>query len=200
MTINIIAFIISYLICSISPSIIICKSIKGDDIRDFGSGNAGTTNSIRVLGKFWGIVTFLCDIGKTVLAYYIIYLITSIFKIEYDVSAKCMYLIGSVVGHCYPIYYKFKGGKGVATIITAMMIIDAQIMIVVLIAGVIIALVSKMVSLASISSMVLLNIMTFFMLPEYILPVLIIGVLIIYKHKDNIDRIMKGTESKLFKK
>lgn len=200
MTINILAFLIAYFICSINFAIIITKLVKGEDIRKFGSGNAGTTNSIRVMGKFWGIMTFIGDICKTIIAYYLIYLIAKLFNIEYDISARSFYLVGAIIGHCYPVYYKFKGGKGVATTIAAMMLINKEVTLVAIIVGVIITVISRMISLASISAMILLNVMAFVMLPEYILPIFIITIIIIYKHKENIDRIIKGKENKLFER
>ena len=198
MVMNIIAGIVSYFICAISPAIIICKLVKGKDIRSFGSKNAGTTNAIRVMGKFWGGLTFILDILKSFLAYLIIILIGNILKLDIDVSVKSFYLISSVIGHCYPVYYGFKGGKGVATTIATMIVIDSEITAVILITSAIIILVTRMISVGSISGIILLFVMTFVMLPEYIIAVFIISTIVIFKHKDNIKRLLKNEEHKLF--
>ena len=198
MVMNIISVIVSYFICAVNPAIIICKLVKGKDIRKYGSKNAGTTNAIRVMGKFWGSLTFILDILKSVVAYGIILLLSNILKLEIDVSVKSLYLISSVMGHCYPVYYGFKGGKGVATTIATMMIINSEITTVVLIASSIIILLTRTISIGSISGMILLLIMTFVMLPEYIISVFIISSIIIFKHKDNIKRLLENKEIKIF--
>ena len=198
MLINIISFAIAYLVCSLSPAIIICDKVKRKDIRKYGSKNAGTTNAIRVMGKFWGILTFILDILKSIIAYYGIIIICKLFNLEIDISAKSWYLIGAVIGHCYPIYYGFKGGKGIVTVMCSMMIIDTQITVVALIAGIIVIIATKTISIGSISSVILLVIMSFIMLPEYILPIFIVASIIMFKHKENIIRILKNEEKKIF--
>ena len=198
MVINIISVIVAYLICSINPAIIICKLFKGKDIRSLGSKNAGTTNAIRVMGEFLGSLTFILDILKSVLAYLIIVFIGNILNSDIDLSVKSLYLISSVIGHCYPIYYGFKGGKGVATTIASMMIINNEITLVVLIASSLIVLITRTISAGSVAGMILLFIMTFVMLPEYIISVFIISIIVIFKHKENIKRLLNNEEFKIF--
>ncbi len=195
---NIVIFLVCYLICGINPAIEICKRKTGKDIRDLGSGNAGTTNSIRVLGRFWGSIVFILDILKSLISYGIVCIICKIFSAEVDISVNSMFLLGAVFGHCFPVYYKFRGGKGIVTFIVSSLFINRQISIVCIIVGLIILLLTRTVSKGTLCGVILFVIMTFVMMPEYILPVLIASSVIIFRHKENIIRIMNKEESKLF--
>ena len=198
MTFEIIVFLIVYIICGLSPAIILCKLKKGEDIRNLGSGNAGTTNAIRVLGKFLGILVFILDILKTVIAYYVVWIIAFLFKQDFSIAIKSIFMVAAVIGHCYPIMYGFKGGKGVVTVLVASLMINFEIGIVAIITGIIVIAISRMVSLGSICGVLLYLIMTIVMNIEYTIPTLIIALLIIFKHRKNIKRIMKNEENKLF--
>jgi len=195
---NIVIFAITYLICSISPSIEICKRKTGEDIRNLGSGNPGTTNSIRVLGKFMGFVVLVLDVMKVVLAYGIILGIAKLFKQDTEVMFNSLFMVAAIAGHCYPIYYGFRGGKGVVTILVVGVLLNPQIALVCIIAGIVIILITRTVSIGSLGGVILFNIMTAVMLQEYILPVFIISLIILFKHRKNITRIIHGEENKLF--
>lgn len=191
-------FLITYLICSISPSIILCKLRTGQDIRKMGSGNAGTTNSIRILGKSLGIIVFILDILKVVIAYFIITQFEVIFNLNKDVLHYAIFMISAIVGHCYPIYYKFKGGKGVAVTLALGMFINMPITVICIVIGVLIIAITRTVSIGSLIGIILYNFIIVFKLPEFIIPVLIISAIIIYKHRTNVVRIIQGKENKLF--
>lgn len=191
-------FLITYLICSINPAIVISKKVIGVDIREVGSGNAGTTNSLRVMGKFWGAVVFLCDILKVVVAFYICSFIAIVFKQDLGILLKSPYIVGAVIGHCYPIYYEFKGGKGMVAVLVSSFFISPQITMVCLIVALVIIVVTRMVSLGSVCAVALYAIMTLVMQTGYIVPVLIVSVIILFKHKENIKRIMNKEEHKIF--
>jgi glycerol-3-phosphate acyltransferase PlsY len=109
-------FLISYLVVSLSPSIIICKKVKGLDIRNEGSKNAGTTNAIRVMGTGLGILVFILEILKVVIAYGLIYIVMKVMSQQLTPTILSIFILASVIGHCFPIYYGFKGGKGMATL------------------------------------------------------------------------------------
>lgn len=196
-TYTIFVFLITYLICSISPSIILCKKITGEDIRNLGSGNAGTTNAIRVLGKPIGFLVFVLDIVKVLISYGAMIGLASIFKESFDFGLQ-VFIVASVLGHCYPIYYTFKGGKGVAVSIVVAFLINSQLALVCVIAGIFIILITRMVSLASIAGIILFDIMIFVMMPKLLVPVFIISCIILFKHRSNIERILEGQENKLF--
>lgn len=195
---NIFVFICAYLICAINPAIILSKKVIGTDIRKVGSGNAGTTNAIRTMGKGWGMLVFLLDSFKVVVAYWAMLLLTKVFGDTAGTSAKSFYLVGAIIGHCYPVYYGFKGGKGVAAMIIACSFISPKPALVCIIVGVIIIVVGRMVSLGSVSAIALFAIMILVMEPQYAIGVIIAAGIIIYKHRANIKRIINKEENKLF--
>lgn len=194
----VVIFLITYLICSINPAIVISKKVMGVDIREVGSGNAGTTNSLRVMGKFWGAVVFICDILKVIVAYYICWLVGLVFKQDLDISLKSAYMLGAVIGHCYPIYYGFKGGKGMVAILISSLFLSSKITIVCLIVALIIITVTRMVSLGSVCGVTLYWVMTLVMQTGYIVSITILAAIILYKHRENIKRIINKEEHKLF--
>ncbi len=195
---NVLLFVICYLICSINPAIVICKIKTGKDIRDLGSGNAGTTNSVRVLGRFLGSIVFILDVLKSVTSYLVVMLMCKIFKVELDIAAKSMFLVGAIIGHCFPIFYGFKGGKGIVTLLVASLFINRQIAVVCIIVGLIILIITRTVSKGTLSGVLLYVIMMFVMMPEYVLPVIVSSFIVFFRHKENIIRIMNKEEAKLF--
>ena len=206
-TIYIIISIIAYFIGSISFSVIFSRKFAGFDVRDKGSGNAGTTNVLRTVGKKVAALTLLCDILKGVLAIGIA-LIAS--KIWPDVNSEILkYLAGffAILGHTFPIFFEFRGGKGVATSLGVLITLNWKIGLICLIFAIIIMAITKMVSVGSILSAILFPILTIFMAtPEQsnfgtIVISLLIALLVIFNHRTNLKRIKDGTENKLsFKK
>jgi len=195
---NVIIFVAAYLICSINPAIIISKKVIGTDIRKVGSGNAGTTNALRTMGKGWGAAVFILDAFKVAVAYWAMIILGNIFGDGKTSIMESFYLVGAVIGHCYPIYYGFKGGKGVVAVIISCSFVAPKYVLVCLIVGIIIIVVSRMVSLGSVSAVTLFAIMILVMNPKYAIAVLIVASVIIYKHRANIKRIMNKEENKLF--
>ena len=209
----------AYLIGSISGAIIISKKVSGSDIRESGSKNAGTTNMLRVHGKKMAVMTLLVDVLKGVAAVLIGFLIDYIVEKQYGMTSFVSpdeWLIGSmkyiaaifaILGHDFPIYFGFKGGKGVATSIGVALILDWKVGLIVMIASLIIMATTRYVSLGSvIGAIVYPCIVAAFMLGMnkfnvvYLACSIIIGLLIIVKHKTNIERLKNGTENKLFVK
>ena len=139
--------IIAYLIGSINFSVILSKKMAGFDIREKGSGNAGSTNMLRSVGKKAALITLLCDILKGIVSILIAILIGNIFK---DLNKALLVQIAGlavVIGHTFPVFFKFKGGKGVATALGIILLTNWQIGLICLIFGVILIIVTKMVSL-----------------------------------------------------
>lgn len=196
---NVITFVIGYLIAAISPSIILCNKIMHKDIRTVGSGNAGTTNSIRAMGKKWGAVVFVLDLLKVVISYGLIWLIAKICGVEYTATAKSLYMLASVIGHSYPVYYGFKGGKGVAVFLMSAIMVDYKAALVCLTVGIIVIAVSRMVSLGSMVGAILLVILVLFMDTNFnLILTIIIAAVVVFNHRANIKRIIEGKENKLF--
>lgn len=204
--------VISYLMGSCNSSIITVKLMKGKDVRDFGSGNAGLTNTLRCFGKLPALFTLLGDLLKGIVAVLICRLICSLMGVglgpENDVHF-IGYIAGlaAVLGHIFPIYYHFKGGKGVLVGVSVFVVIDPILFgILILIFAVILAL-SKYVSLSSIIATACCPPATFllhYFLNEqsaklsllYTVMTLPICFIIIYMHKSNIKRLKNGTENR----
>ena len=200
----ILTIIISYLLGSISFSIIFSKKFAGFDVREKGSGNAGSTNVLRTVGKKAAILTLLCDALKGVAAVLAAILISKIWK-ESDVEVL-KYLAGffAIVGHTFPIFFGFKGGKGVATALGVLLTLNWKIGLICLIFALIIMAFTRIVSTGSILAAVLFPLLTVFMGNTKFICILIsllIALLVIYNHRENIKRLKDGNENKLsFKK
>ena len=186
--------IISYLIGSFSSAFFLGKAIKKIDIRVHGSGNSGTTNAIRVMGFRMGVLTFLIDFAKGAIAVLIGFYLEGY-------NGGLLGGICAVLGHDYPIYIRFKGGKGVATSIGALAILDFPMALISVIIGLIVGFFTKYVSLGSI---------VFFVLNPFIsiiinnpnnryltLTTVFLGLLGICRHKSNIERLIRGNENKI---
>lgn len=195
----IISSVIGYLLGSISTSILVGKLIGKIDIREHGSGNAGATNTLRVLGKKAAIFVVLGDALKGALAVLVAKVLCVSFSVESNLP---LYLAGffAVMGHNFPLYFGFKGGKGVLTSIVTILALDWKIGLITLIFAILIMATTKYVSLGSCLGAVLIMILApvlrwgdiyFIALCE------ILAVLVIVKHKSNIKRLLNGTESKL---
>lgn len=195
--------LVAYLIGSINFAIIFSKKFAGFDVREKGSKNAGTTNVLRTVGKGAAALTLICDILKGVVAVLIAILAANIWKDTDTVVLKYLAGLFAIIGHTFPVYYGFKGGKGVATSLGVLLIVNPQIGIICLSFALIIMIATRWVSLGSILAATLFPILTIFMTDNFggkVISILI-GVLVIFNHRTNIKRLKDGTENKLsFKK
>lgn len=195
--------LIAYLIGSVNFAIIFSKKIAGFDVREKGSKNAGTTNVLRTVGKKAAILTLICDILKGVISVLLAILASKIWKNTDLEILKYLAGLMAIVGHTLPIYYGFKGGKGVATALGVLLMVNPQIGLICLVFALTIMVATRWVSLGSILAAVLFPILTIFMLDDLgakIISILISG-LVIFNHRTNIVRLKNGTENKLsFKK
>ena len=180
--------IISYIFGSIPFGFILTKIITKKDIRNIGSGNIGATNALRSGNKLVGYLTLLLDISKAILP--IIYL-----KYNYPelifISSLCIFL-----GHLFPVWLKFKGGKGVATYLGIIIAIDLYLAIVFGIIWILIYLISKYSSLSSIIASAAIPIYVFFVYEKDLFFFIIMFVLIFYAHRENIKRLINKEEIK----
>jgi len=199
--------IIAYAIGSINFSVILSKKMAGFDVRKKGSGNAGTTNMLRSVGKKAAAITLICDILKGIVSILIAIVIGNIIK-NIDKAALVQIAgISVVLGHTFPVFFEFKGGKGVATAIGIILLTNWQIGLICLIFGIVIIALTKMVSLGSIMAAVLFPILTIFIHNNFIVDGnyiafgIILGTFVTFNHRANLKRILNGTENKLsFKK
>lgn len=199
--------IIAYLLGSISFSVIISKKMAGFDVREKGSGNAGSTNVLRTVGKKAAALTLLCDCLKGVIAVLIAHIAGKIMK---DLDASLLVQLAGifvVIGHTFPVFFKFKGGKGVATSLGVLLIVNWQIGLICLVFALILMALTRFVSLGSVSAAILFPVLTIFIHTNYLVPGnyiifgAILAILVIFNHRANVKRLLTGTENKLsFKK
>lgn len=201
----IVVTMIAYLLGSISFSVIISKKLAGFDVREKGSGNAGSTNVLRTVGKKAAVITLVCDILKGIVAVLISILIGKIAK---ECSSAILVEIAAlavVLGHTFPIFFEFRGGKGVATSLGLVLIINWKIGLICLVFALALMAITRMVSLGSISAAVLFAVLTLFIRDSYIVEYeasfIIFGILlaafVVFNHRSNLKRIISGTENKL---
>ena len=207
---RILLLIIGYFIGNIETGYIFGK-IHKMDIRNYGSGNAGATNTLRVLGAKAGLVVFLGDFCKSLIPCLVVR-----FIFRDNVSLSYIYMlyigIGVVLGHNFPFYLGFKGGKGVASTAGIIMALDIRIAVVCLIVFIITVAITRYVSLGSIFVMIILIGMSHFLVKfsygfgegaspmEFRLLTAAVGLLSIFMHRANIKRLLGGTENKIGKK
>ena len=197
-----IIFLITYLVGSINFGLIL-GYIQGLDLRSQGSGNAGATNALRILGTRSGIFVFIGDALKGYLALYFCNLI--LFQQESLLFSSSDYLflalIFSLIGHCYPIWFNFRGGKGAATALGAFLFIDPYFTVFPIIGFLVVFLISRFVGLSTISAFFILFLQTFFIdhgiHHNFHAFSLVIFLFIFYTHRTNIKSMFKGTEEKL---
>ena len=209
MVFNVITAIIAYLIGSVNFSVILSKKMAGFDVREKGSGNAGTTNMLRSVGKKAAALTLICDVLKGVVAILIAMFIGWAFKVENQSLLVQIAGIAVVLGHTFPIFFGFKGGKGVATSLGILIMSNWQIGLICLVFGVLLIALTRMVSLGSCTAAVLFPVLTLFITDNYIVSQgsgyliysIILAVIVLFNHRSNIKRIMAGKENKIsFKK
>ena len=202
----IIVAIIAYAIGSINFSIIISKKIAGFDVREKGSGNAGSTNVLRSVGKKAAVITLICDVLKGIVAVLIAVLAGNIVS---DVDKALLVQIAGisvVLGHTFPMFFGFKGGKGVATSLGVLLTTNWKIGLICLIFALIIIIITKIVSIGSMAAAILFPVLTLFIGEsfivqgvgfKYLVYSLLLATIIVFNHRENIKRIMDGTENKI---
>ena len=200
--ITVLLILIAYVLGSIPNALWVGKTFKNIDVREHGSKNTGSTNAARVLGPKLGIFTLILDILKGALPTYLgivlgadlLTRITGIDKLDVIVIG-----MAAIFGHTFSLFLKFKGGKAVATTLGVFLVLVPYAILILLVVFFVIFGLTKYVSLASIVSAVALPITVYLTTRHIPLTILgiIIGLLVIIRHKENIKRLINGTESKL---
>ncbi len=195
-----------YLIGSINSSIVLSK-LKKNDIREHGSGNAGATNTLRVMGKSAAIVVVLGDALKAVVTFLLAWLIGYSFGLDAAGTQYCKYIAAlfTILGHNFPVFFGFKGGKGILTSTTIIFLFNWQIGIMVLLVGVALIVLTRYVSVGSLAGCVLYPMFvlsfnsgeTYFYKKAHLILALVLGILGIWRHKSNIKKLLKGKESRI---
>ena len=209
MAVYIIIGIIAYMIGSINFSVIISKKVAGFDVREKGSGNAGTTNMLRSVGKKAAIITLLLDILKGVVAIVVAIILGLVIS---GVNKELLLQIAGiavVLGHTFPIFFKFKGGKGVATSLGIVLLTNWQIGLICLVFAVTLIALTKMVSLGAVMVSILFPILTIFINTNYTILTegksgidylgyaILLALIVLFNHRENIKRILEGKENKI---
>lgn len=201
--------LVAYLLGSIPFGLILGRAIAHVDIRKYGSGNIGATNVLRTLGLKAGIPTLIMDLAKAALAVWVGMLVIgdeSLVMYGLDVhvqAAQAVSALMAVVGHNWSIYLKFKGGKGVATFIGGLLVINPIVAIIGAGIGIVVVLATRYVSLGSIlgslAVLVIIGALTALALvaPVYLVYILVAVAIIVYQHRANIQRLQAGKELKL---
>jgi glycerol-3-phosphate acyltransferase PlsY len=199
---EILLIVLAYLIGSIPTAIWVSRKFFNIDIRDYGSGNAGATNTFRVLGPKWGSFVMFVDVLKGVVATSLYILLPYYLTDEWD---RTNFMIGlglaSVLGHIFPIWANFKGGKGVATLLGMAVAIQPVVAICCIAVFLIVLYLTRFVSLSSILAGVSFMIFILFIFNEketlYRIFAVLVALMVVLTHQKNIGRILKGTESKV---
>lgn len=203
--------VISYLLGSLNFSIIFSRSIAKKDIRESGSGNAGATNMLRTYGKKFAVLTMIGDILKVALAIIITFAFLGepmryLFGIpqeESEIRRVMLYKAFSglfcVIGHIFPVFFKFKGGKGVAACTGMVIMIDWRIAAILFVIFIAVVLISKWISLGSLVIAVLYPVLigVFYKDITLVLAALLFSAIVFIAHRENIKRLIKGNENKI---
>lgn len=199
---EVILILLAYLIGSVPTAVWISKFYFKIDIRDYGSGNAGATNTFRVLGSKWGTFVMSVDILKGVIATSLYILLPYYLTDEWD---RTNFMIGlglaAVLGHIFPIWAGFRGGKGVATLLGMAVAIQPLVALCCIGVFLIVLYLTRFVSLSSILAGVSFMVFILFIFNEketlYRIFAVLVALMVVLTHQKNIGRILKGTESKI---
>ncbi|TDH21601.1 glycerol-3-phosphate 1-O-acyltransferase [Segetibacter sp. 3557_3] len=194
--------ILAYFIGSIPTAVWVSRYFFGVDIRDYGSGNAGATNCYRVLGSKWGTLVMIADMVKGILATSLFLLIPYYMQDEWD---RTNFMVGlglaAVLGHIFPIWAEFKGGKGVATLFGMVVAIQPTVAVCCVAVFLSVLFLTRFVSLSSILASISFAVFILFIFNEketlYRVFAVTVALMVIFTHQKNINRLLKGTESKI---
>lgn len=194
--------LLAYLVGSIPTSVWVSKYFFGIDIRDYGSGNAGATNTYRILGSKWGTFVMIVDMVKAVIAVKLAFLLPEAHINElYLVNLQLGLGLAAVIGHIFPIWANFKGGKGVASLFGMVLGIQPNVALCCVGVFILVLYLTRWVSLSSILASVAFPvfILVIFNEPEplYRVFTIVVAMLVLFTHQKNIGRILRGNESKV---
>ena len=186
--------ILAYLGGSISSAVLVCRCYGLPDPRENGSHNPGATNVLRLGGRSAAILVFVCDMSKgTVPVYLAWYLGITPFFLGLIGVAACL-------GHMYPLFFHFQGGKGVATALGTMLPIGLDMGAMMLTTWLVVLLLGGYSSLAALVAALLAPLYTYWLKPEYTMPVAMLCALVVYRHRENIIRLLNGQEDKIWQR
>ncbi len=183
---------VAYLIGAIPTGVLLTRLVGGSDIRKAGSGNIGATNVYRVAGRKMGILTLVGDCLKGVIPVLIA------IKLGLSPEGVALVSLAAFIGHCYPVYLGFKGGKGVATALGIFLVLSPKAILVALLVFIVVLLIWRYISLASITAAAVIPFVIAYFnrsLPLFA-ATLVIAAIVIWRHRGNIERLRSGTENR----
>lgn len=191
----------AYFIGSIPTAVWVSKYFFGVDIRDYGSGNAGATNTFRVLGKKWGAFVMVVDMLKAIVAVKLAFFLPDAFDNSlYLINLQLGLGLAAVLGHIFPIWAEFRGGKGVASLFGMVLGIQPNVALCCVGVFILVLFLTRWVSLSSILASVAfpIFILVIFNEPEHLYRVfaIVVALMVLLTHQKNIGRIIKGSENK----
>lgn len=195
----VIAGVIAYLLGSINSSILVGRLFGVKDIRQHGSGNAGATNTLRTIGAKAAALVFVGDVLKGVISILLAHLVAFLLHTDGEIAILTAAL-SAVLGHNYPLYFGLKGGKGIATSAAVILMIDPLIGICVFVFAILVMLITRYVSVGSMAAAVAFPVAVAVWHHDnvpYLVFAIALGLLAVLRHKENLKRLMHGTESKL---
>ncbi len=191
-------FILVYIICMFNAAIILCNKKTGVDIRRTGSMDAGVFNTVKVLGRPLGVLVLITNILKVIVSYYVAKLVAIWFNLDITTSAfKSAVILGTMLGHCFPAVYKFNGGKGIFEFITLMAIFNHKYVIICVVTSIMIIALTKVIVKGTLAGCILYLILSIVMGCNYIPALVISLVIILYRHRENLQRIKYKQEEKI---
>lgn len=194
MTRELVAVGAAYLIGSVPFAIVLVRLFRGVDVRTQGSGNAGATNVLRTAGRGLAIATMILDVGKGAVAVLLMRSLT------YDARWLGAAAVAAVLGHVFPVWFSFRGGKGVATAIGAFAVLALWAVLAVVGVFVLVVAATRFVSLASVTAACLLPLAMRLLLPApdaEVVAAAAVTLLLVFSHRANIKRLLDGTERRL---
>jgi acyl phosphate:glycerol-3-phosphate acyltransferase len=187
-----IVLIVGYLIAAIPFGVLVSRLVTGSDVRKQGSGNIGATNVARLMGKKWGVLVLFLDALKG-------YMVVAIAAHFGNIDFANLVAVVAVIGHCYPVYLKFKGGKGVATALGVLTALSPAVVGIAALIFIVVVGVSRRISAGSLTAALSVPVLAIFMASN-VLPAsgLVIAAIVWWKHRENIKRLARGLEPRFF--
>jgi len=200
MLVPVLAILASYLLGSIPFGLVMARLVKGVDLREVGSGNIGATNAMRVLGKPLGLVAFMLDFGKGLVPTHVLALHAAPLDATTPWLAAALCGTAAVIGHCFPVYLRFKGGKGVATGCGAIVGVDPMIFVYSGLVWVLCLVTTRYVGLASIAMGLAFPVVAATRMEDaaaFVFACTLLSLLVVIRHRANIKRMVAGTEPRI---
>lgn len=188
---DLLVVIAAYLVGSFSSAILISRLLSSLDPRNFGSNNAGATNILRIHGKLPALLTLVIDVAKGFVPVFV-----AIYY-EYALVTVSLSAVSVCLGHVFPLYFEFRGGKGVATALGALFALEPSLALCCFAIWIAVFLMFRLSSMAALTALICAPLVSLWLAPQYVIATTGLAWLIIWRHRANISRLMKGTEKRM---